>query len=140
MSQLKNKSEINFMAAEALLKGGFHPSCCHPAYYSCLQLMKYLVQQELNISYAAQEQEIIRLKNSRFGRSGSHNYLIDKIVNGIKTIDKKEAKDFKRDIEDLKTRREEADYADCEVTTGNSIDAINKAKTIRLQLQRIFKK
>lgn len=32
----KNKSEINMMAAETLFEKCLYPSCCHPAYYSCV--------------------------------------------------------------------------------------------------------
>lgn len=125
------------VAADILLEQSLYPSCCHPAYYSCIQLMKYTIYQKFGITYQQQEIEISSL-DRRVSRSGSHNYLIDKIVSYLNNIDKTHAKTFKRDIEDLKNSREEADYKNISIGRDDSERAIRLAKKINLQLTRVF--
>lgn len=138
MCHLKNKSEINMMVAETLFEKCLYPSCCHPAYYSCLQLMKYTIQEKMGIPYHQQDIEINRI-DKRVARSGSHNYLIDKIVYRMKELDKDEARLFKRSIEDLKASREDSDYKDIPISRDYSEKSINTAKIINSQLIKIFK-
>lgn len=137
MCHLKNKSEINLLAAETLFNNNLYPSCCHPAYYSCLQLMKYTIKEKIGISYYQQDVDVSKI-DKRIARSGSHNYLIDKIVNAIKLSDKYEANKFKRNIEDLKAYREQADYEDCTVTRDMCVNSIDQAKKICAQLKSFF--
>lgn len=92
----------------------------------------------MGIPYHQQDIEINRI-DKRVARSGSHNYLIDKIVYRMKELDKDEARLFKRSIEDLKASREDSDYKDIPISRDYSEKSINTAKIINSQLIKIFK-
>lgn len=144
MSHLKNKSEINMDAAQLLLDKGLYPSCCHPAYYGCIQLMKYILNEKAGINYKQQEIEISLLESNKVSRKGSHNYLIDKLFHLISQSGKKEdklaAKTFKNEIEDLKRHREIADYKNEYIGIEISTQSIQKAKSIHNQLSKLLRK
>jgi HEPN domain. len=138
MSYLKNKSEINFSSAELLYQNDLYPSSVHCAYYSCVQLMKYIISDKIGINYEKQASEISQLKNQKAKRRGSHNYMIDKIEEVMLTVDKKEANSFVGSIEDLKEFREESDYENIDILSVKSRDSILKADLIRKQLINFF--
>lgn len=138
MSYLKNKSEINLYSAELLYKNNSYPSSVHCAYYSCVQLMKYIICHQIGIDYNKQNIEISQLRNQKVKRTGSHNYMIDKIEDVIYSVDKREAALFVDSIEDLKEFREESDYGNVEILSQRSFDSISKAKDIRTQLIKFF--
>lgn len=125
MGNLKNKSEINLDVAKHLLKEGYPPCVCHPAYYSCLQLMKYQIKNVIGIDYKQQEEEIVS------GKANSHGYAIRKIRDYIKLRDGiKAANWFDRSIKDLKETREKADYKTDIITHTIASDAIDEAERL----------
>lgn len=125
MDSLKSKSEINLDVAKMLSGSGHFPCTCHPAYYSCLQLMKFKIKAILGIDYPQQEGEIASSK------SNSHGYTIKKIKEHIQ---KKEgrgaARSFSNDIKDLKEIRERADYKTDVITRDIANAALSKAEML----------
>lgn len=138
MSCLKNKSEINISSAELLYNNNLYASSVHCAYYSCIQLMKYVICHQIGIDYKQQQTEISQLKKQKAKRVGSHNYMIDKIEEIMRGVDKKEAALFVELIEDLKDFREESDYGNIEILSPQSSLSISKAQDIRKQLINFF--
>lgn len=138
MPYLKNKSEINIYSAELLHKNNCYSSSTHCAYYSCVQLMKYIICNKIGVNYDKQLTEISQLRSLRAKRTGSHNYMIDKIEDSLISFDKREAALFINLIEDLKDFREKSDYGNIEILSQQSIDSITKAKEIRTQLINFF--
>jgi len=134
MAQLKNKSEFNVAAAELLFKNYCYSSVPHPAYYSCLQLMKHFLCHKVNIDYNTQVDEI------KQNGGKSHKYYIEEIYYAI--IDRKnthEAGKFLRNIQDLKALREEADYANVLIDPSKAQSSIDRAKYTIDFLKKIFK-
>jgi uncharacterized protein (UPF0332 family) len=134
MAQLKSKSEKNVTAAEVLLKNDCYSSVPHPAYYSCLQLMKHFLCHKEKIDYDTQVNEI-KKKDGK-----SHQYYIEEIYYAI--IDRKnihEAGKFLRNIQDLKALREEADYTNVIINPSKAQSSIDRAKYTIDFLKKIFK-
>ena len=138
MGYLKNKSDINISSAELLYKNNLYSSSVHCAYYSCIQLMKYIICHKIGIDYDKQEIEISQLKTQKAKRTGSHNYMIDVIEEIMCSVDKKEASIFVDLIEALKDFRAESDYGNVEILSSKSSDSISKAYDIRKQLINFF--
>lgn len=127
MDKLYDKSEINIMVADILYNSHFYPCVCHPAYYSCIQLMKYKIKRSLNIPYEQQASE-----TSCKYKGNTHKYLISKVKEIIKS--KKgisEASIFDRSIKDLKEIRERSDYQDIDISSTIGKKAIDIAKQVR---------
>ncbi len=130
MSILKKKAEHNYIAAEKLINEHLHSSSVHCSYYSCLQLMKHIVQDFCGISYENQDIEI------RNTRSASHEYLKVKIESEIARVDISKKRWFKNTFGDLKQFRVEADYHDIEVNSDKSKGAFQIAGEIRTYLKK----
>ena len=131
MPVLLNKSELNLNAAQYLCRDGHYATVCHPAYYSCLQLMKFKVKDKLKINYEQQEREI------GSGKTNSHQYLIDKIAGKIQEIKGfNTAKNFIFTMKRLKTLRETSDYSDLPVDRAMCEKAIQLAQELRLIINR----
>ena len=125
VSALKHKSGISLLAAKYLLKEGYSPCVCHPAYYSCLQLMKYQIQKVIGKNYEQQDKEIASQNTN------SHGYVIRAMKDYIaKTQGKKSALQFDREIKDLKEVREKADYKVDVITHTMATDAIDNAEKL----------
>lgn len=133
MAQLKNKSEINVTVAKLLFDNHYYPSVPHPAYYSCLQLMKHIICNKINIDYRTQEREISSTKGN------SHQYYIHKIVDTIAVKQNINlANEFSRKIKELKVLREEADYDNVLIDSSKAEKSIKKANETIMTLQKIF--
>lgn len=132
MSDLNTKSEFSLLAAKCLLKEGYHHSVCHPAYYSCLQLMKYQIKNVIGKNYEQQEKEITNQK------SNSHAYTITRIKDYIKeTQGWKSAHSFDRGIKDLKETRINADYKVNVITHTIATDAVDSAERLLQTIKSI---
>lgn len=131
MPILFNKSELNLNAAQYLCKEGHYATVCHPAYYSCLQLMKYKVKDKLKIDYDQQDIEIAS------GIKKSHKYLIDKIAAKIeRNKGFRSAKDFEKNIKELKLLREKSDYYDVIIDRNTCERALRIAIDLRIIINR----
>lgn len=133
MPQLKNKSEINVTVARLLCDKQFYPSVPHPAYYSCLQLMKHIICNKINIDYCTQKREISS------SRIKSHRYYIEKVRDAIENRNNlHEASQFQRKIRDLKSIREEADYDNVLIDRSIAEKSIRMANDTIITLQKFF--
>tara|TARA_B110000211_G_scaffold223947_1_gene274456 strand:- start:403 stop:798 length:396 start_codon:yes stop_codon:yes gene_type:complete len=122
MGHLKNKSELNFGAAELLHKQSYYPSVVHCAYYSCIQLMKHTWLNSMGKS----EKDLRVLNNS--SNKGSHEVLINQIKSFIQSKSQND-RDFNRDILQLKRLRVNADYDEISIDYTKSDKSIGLSKS-----------
>lgn len=122
MSHLKNKSEINFAAAELLHKQNFYPSVVHCSYYSCIQLMKHIWLHKMNNT----EDELSHL--NRNSVDTSHQVLINQIGSFLKSKNAVAFRDFNNTIGQLKKIRNDADYKDIQIDYNTSNSSISLSK------------
>jgi hypothetical protein len=130
MSYLKAKSEFNKSAAELLYDNNLYAPSVHCSYYSCLQLIKFLVKDFMNIDYQDQKKESDHLKQN------SHEYVIRKLLNEVHGLSRIDYLDLRRNIYDLKSFREISDYENQIVDIDLSKKSIDKANDIRSYLIR----
>jgi hypothetical protein len=130
MSYLKAKSEFNKSAAELLYDNNLYAPSVHCAYYSCLQLIKFLVKDFMNVDYPDQKIESDHLKQN------SHEYVIRKLLNEVHGLSRLDYIDLRRNIYDLKSFREISDYENQIVDIDLSKKSIDKANAIRNYLTR----
>lgn len=130
MSYLRQKSEFNITAAQFLIEKNLYAPSIHCSYYSCLQLLKVVVKEFIGINYDDQESEISS------GKSNSHKYVIDKVLNEIRIKNRFEYIDMRRNITDLKTFREKSDYYNIEIDISKSQNAFERATEIRNYLTK----
>lgn len=139
MSALKNKSEFNLEAANALHEKSLYAPSVHCAYYSVLQLMKFAVFSTMGINYEDQTKEINALKKDKASSKGTHEYLIMKVEDVIRGVNRIEYTEFTRNVKQLKIFRVNSDYDDVEITYDQSSKAIYLANNLRKQLKKTFK-
>jgi uncharacterized protein (UPF0332 family) len=135
MSGLINKHELNINAAKFLCDNGHYATVLHPAYYSCLQLIKYKINHVLKINYKQQEVE-----TSRDYRGNTHAYLISKIVEEIRRRKgNSEAYKFHNQIKKMKKLRESSDYKNEQPLSRDTCEkAIQDATELILIIKRIL--
>lgn len=110
MSILKNKSELNIYAAKRLIEENIYPPSVHCAYYSCIQLLKFKMNDFFGITY---EQLTTDISSSD---KGTHQYIISYVTRNIKeNISRNSSQNFSRSIKELKHFREQSDYEDVEI-------------------------
>lgn len=124
MSYLKTKSEHNLSAAELLIKYGLHAPSVHCSYYSSFQLSKYALQDFYGIDYKEQEEELTQLKQTKTGKVGSHEYVINRLGTEIKKCSTKAYRTFTYNIKTLKSFRNKSDYFDLLITDEQSKESL----------------
>jgi uncharacterized protein (UPF0332 family) len=134
VSKLKEKANFNFEASKRLIELNLYAPSVHCAYYSCFQLIKFIIKDFFEKDYDKQDQEILSQN------SNSHTYAINYIIYELKKnkFDIKKERDFSRQIKDLKQFRVESDYHNTEITLDKSKKAFEYAQNTRLFLQRTF--
>lgn len=120
MSYLKIKSEHNLSAAEILIKNGLHAPSVHCSYYSSFQLSKFALKEFSGIDYQKQEEELNLLKQTKSGKIGTHDYVINRLGNEIRNCSKEAYLTFTNNIKELKKFRVESDYDNITVTDEQS--------------------
>lgn len=128
MGHLKNKSDINFSAAELLHKQSLYPSVVHCAYYSCIQFMKHIWLTEMNKT----EDDLRQLNQN--SNDGSHEVLINEIKKHL-TNQRLDSRDFYKDILQLKRLRINADYFDLQIDYTISDNSISLSKSVLKNLK-----
>lgn len=128
MSNLKNKSEINRVAAERLHKESLYPSVIHCAYYSCFQLLKHIWIDKMGKTELELSQEI------RKSPENSHEYLINQIVKYINSK-QKQFRIFNTSMQELKKLRVKADYKDEQIDREISEKSIQLCDNIQRDLK-----
>lgn len=124
MSNLKNKSDHNLLAAEMLIENRLHAPSVHCSYYSCFQLSKYALKEFAGINYEEQEEELNLLKQNPSTKFGSHEYVIFKLGNEIKRCSTKNYRIFSTNFKILKSFRRKSDYLDELVTDEQSKESL----------------
>lgn len=111
---LKRKSEENIEAAGYLINGDkqFCASSVHCSYYSCLQFIKHILNNNCGIKYSSQDKE-----GKKYHNGGSHNYLFHelRIQSESKGISAQIIKKTDEDLKTLKLNRKKADYTTTEI-------------------------
>lgn len=127
---LLKKSEQNIEAAELLISNKFYASSVHCSYYSCLQLMTYIVLTEDVMTESQLE------KSKR-----SHEDLITITYDFLRerTDDFYESRQIKNKISDAKGSRKRADYQNSEIDLVMSEKVFKEMKEVNAKLVKIFK-
>ncbi|PLX00060.1 MAG: hypothetical protein C0594_16150 [Marinilabiliales bacterium] len=123
MSHLKNKSNLSLKAAKHLESNtNYYNSTVHCAYYSCLQMTKYILEKEYQLQGELQANQ---------GR-GSHDYMLKRMRGIIKDNKGKRfnAIDYYENCTELKTLRVNADYNNIEILETNAQEAIKFADEV----------
>ena len=133
MNFLKNKSEINFEAAELLHQNYLYPAVVHCSYYSCVQLMKHIYLFKIKKTEDNLIQETRRSRDK-----SSHNTLISEIHKFTEklSLDKEDRFYFYKKISSLKNLRNKADYEDIEVDIEKSKKSLDMSKTLLVILKK----
>lgn len=130
---IKQKSEFNIDAAELLFNKNLYAPSVHCSYYSCLQLLKYIVKHFFGVEYKDLASQI------QLSQKGSHEYIFEYVQSEMKgKFSIEEERKFSRNFKDLKTFRIKSDYEDIEIDNEKSEKAYNIAIEIRQFLQKGF--
>lgn len=123
MSNLKNKSEINKLAADFLHKQSLYPSVVHSAYYSCLQLIKHIIIKESSKTENEVEDEI------RNAGESSHEYMINRLTAFLNS-NGKDFRTFNTTINQLKRLRVDSDYRNVSIDSSKSKNSIDLSESV----------
>lgn len=131
MNELYEKSDLNIDAAEKLYNHCLYDSVCHPAYYSCLQLMSHkLIKKGVSLSDQAS-----LCSTKYFGHS--HKCLIEETCKRLKFDKCRDEQDYRNGVKQLKEKRESSDYKEERISQEASEACIKLAKEIRQKLNSI---
>ncbi|SMO77661.1 HEPN domain-containing protein [Saccharicrinis carchari] len=134
MSKLRQKSDFNISAADALLQKNLYAPSVHCSYYSCFQLLKYTIKEFFGEDYEAQAVNIAASQQK------THQHVVNYVSNELKGLAGiEESRKFKRTIKDLKQFRTESDYENVEVNSDKGNNAYTKANEIRSYIIKNFK-
>lgn len=133
MPKLREKSKMNFDAANKLIDLHLYAPSVHCSYYSCFQLMKFTIIDFIGMSYSELDTEIYNSKKS------THKLIINKITDCVK--ENYSIPDYiflTRKIKDLKNFRIDSDYNNIEINFENSRKAYEVAREVRTKIKEIF--
>ncbi len=136
MSELQNKSEINYDSAEILHQKGNYPSVAHCAYYSCYQLLRHIWYNTLNKTESDLKVIIQNSQSIRASQKGTHDILINEIEKYIKLNNPSDFRVINANIGQLKKLRHSADYSDSSFLYNDSLKAIELSGNIRPVLKK----
>jgi hypothetical protein len=138
-NHLKNKSVVNLDAAMKLkeIPNHHHCSSIHCSYYSCFQVVKYI----LLAVYDVKENTIYGQRSTGTQKQqGEHEFIIDYLYRKIiESKDLNAAKDFKNNINLLKSLRTNSDYKDIAMDKQQSDQAYCLAEDIHKTLKKHFR-
>lgn len=128
MSFLIAKAEFNNSSADLLYNSSYYAPSVHCAYYSCFQLLKYLIKEKLKIDYKRQEIEI-----GADNRINSHSYVQKKIFDELQLREKNTLKfrEIRTKLKDLQELRINSDYKNVQIDEALSRKAIQYSKELR---------
>jgi len=136
MSELLNKSETNYRSAELLHEKNLFSPVAHCSYYSCYQMYKYLWLYPMGKS----DELLTRTINESFRNNlkikGSHNILLDRVAQHIKTNNRGDFRVLNSSINQLKKLRQTADYDDKDFFDKQSEKSIKLSTSIRKVLKK----
>jgi len=116
INQLFIKSEKNIEAAYLLINNDFYASSVHYSYYSCFQLIKHIVLNNMKIN--------LDMKNEKSSHDIVYKHIQPKIIKDLiyKQLNEKYTL--------LKKMRKEADYEEIEIDANDAILAFDCAEFI----------
>ena len=126
MSLLSQKSDFNYASAEHLQKATYYCSVVHCAYYSCLQLMKHIL-----LNNVGKTSEQIREESSKdpLG-NGFHAYMISSTAKFLFPENKKQAVMFVTEMHSLRKLRSKADYEEVNIDVKMGKSSIELSQKI----------
>lgn len=134
---LIDKSLLYLEAANDLKKHCHYDAVCHPAYYSCLQLMMVKAMKILNKT----KWQLGSMMSVQGGKS--HKFIIDTIKTQLKyqyshsLIDFSDYRSFNSVIDDLKIQRRLADYTENRITPEVADKCITEATLARQIINKL---
>ena len=133
MSVLITKSKENTSAAQLLIDGNHYTSSVHCSYYSCVQVMIHILLYDYGFTQGTLEIEA----NAK--GSGSHVYAKNYLFKKMKDKNKKAiARDFYKEIGELKNKREKADYEEETISSDLSEEALAQSLRVNKILTNVF--
>jgi hypothetical protein len=118
-------------AADLLQRSGYFSSVIHCSYYSCVQLMKHIIVNELGVSESKIDLERRKLDQ------GIHEYLINYLSTFLKN-NKDEWKPFHTNINQLKKLRGIADYQETLIDSTMGNNSLTLSDLVNKQLAKTF--
>ncbi len=140
MSELVNKSEINYYSAALLHDKAHYPSVAHCSYYSCYQLFRHIWFYSMGKTDSDLKFIIDHSKNKRAERKGSHDILINEIQLYIKGNNSSDFRVINSNILQLKRLRSSADYDDKAFLYSESLKSIQLSDILRPVLKKYLRK
>lgn len=123
------KSKDSLESAQFLIDEGKNNSSVHCAYYSCVQVLLYILHNEIGLTASQLKNEISQyLKNK--GKGGSHAYYIGRIINDLTNRNSGALSSLNTELVLLKKARVEADYTPTILTEKDASKAYNRAEII----------
>jgi uncharacterized protein (UPF0332 family) len=128
---LLSKSEWNFLAAKLLIEKEYPNSSVHCSYYSCVQLMRYILMEK----YGQTIESIY--SSSKDEKGGSHEALINMFIKHLRGLNFN-FREFNTEIQEIKSYRNEVDYKYLEVNKDTAREIRRKAESVRVFLKQKF--
>lgn len=125
---------MNLDAAKVLIDKSLYAPSIHCSYYSCFQLMKFVMFDFFGITY-----EVLGSIASQSGKK-THEYMIGHLSTELERsgIDIRERMEFNRKIRQLKSARQDSDYEDEPIDSSKGEKAFLYANEINLFLNKTF--
>lgn len=136
MSQLLKKSETSYSAAELLHKQCLFSSVAHCSYYSCFQMYKYIWLYPMDKTDDLLKNATNESFRNNLRIKGSHNILLDRVAQHIKTNNRDDFRVINTSINQLKKLRRTADYDDKDFFDKQSEKSIKLSTSIRKVLKK----
>lgn len=140
MSELVNKSEINYGSAAILHDKANYPSVAHCSYYSCYQLFRHIWFYSMGKTESDLKFIIDNSKDKKAERKGSHDVLINEIQKFIKENNLDDFRVINSNIMQLKRLRSSADYDDKVFLYNDSLKSIQLSDKLRPVLKKYLHK
>jgi hypothetical protein len=140
MSELENKSEINYDSAAILHDRAHYPSVAHCSYYSCYQLFRHIWFYSMGKTESDLKFIIDHSKNKKAEIKGSHDVLINEIQKFIKENNSNDFRVINSNIIQLKKLRISADYDDKAFLYDDSLKSIQLSDNLRPVLKKYLHK
>lgn len=109
---------------------------CIVLIYSSFQLSKFALKEFSGIDYHKQEEELNLLKQTKSGKIGTHEYVINRLGSEIRNCSKESYRIFTYNIKKLKKLRTESDYFDFPITDEQSKESL-RLSTELIQLLKL---
>ena len=139
MSELLKKASSNYSAAELLIENKIYPPSIHCAYYSCLQIILFLINSKLEGSWQSYQDSLDAAKVLNKEKPESlHNQYITFIKEDIKKTNRTTQRLFSAGIGVLKKYRNVSDYKDKEIADDIAEESLDLATKIHLQLYKHY--